>query len=72
MAREHFSKKMKSTGCIYLPGSDFRETEGHLSMSSYLQDAVINFAPIIGKYIDQQELYRHLPPRKVKDSNPRG
>ena len=38
-------------------------------MRSYLQDAVINSAPRIGKYIDKQELYRQCPPIKVKDSN---
>ena len=53
MAKENFSRKRKSTECIYIPGSDFRESEGHLSMRSCLQDAVINSAPRIGKYIDQ-------------------
>ena len=38
-------------------------------MSSCLQNAVINSAPRIGKYIDKQELYRQCPPRKVKDTN---
>ena len=38
-------------------------------MRSCLQDAVINYAPRIGKYINKQELYRHFSPRKVKDSN---
>ena len=38
-------------------------------MRSCLQDSVINSAPRIGKYIDQQELYRQCPPRKMKDSN---
>ena len=36
-------KKRKATGCIYLPGSDFREAEGHLSMRSCLQDSVCQF-----------------------------
>ena len=69
MAKDNFSRKIKATGCIYLPESDFREDEGHLSMRSCLQDAVINCAPRIVKYIDKQELYRQCPPRKVKDSN---
>ena len=69
MAKDNFGRKIKATGCIYLPGSYFREAEGHLSMRSCLQDAVINSAPRIGKYIDQQELYRQCPPIKVKDSN---
>ena len=38
-------------------------------MRSYLQDAVINSAPRIGKFINKQELYRQCPPRRVKDSN---
>ena len=54
---------------MFFPGSDFREAEGHLSMRSCLQDAVINYATRIGKYIDKQELYRQFPPRKVKDTN---
>ena len=69
VARKKFGKKRKSTGFIYVPGSKFREAEGHLSMRSCLQDAVINSAPSIGKYIDKQELYIQFPPRKVKDTN---
>ena len=38
-------------------------------MRSCLKDAVINFAPRIGKYIDKQELYRQFPHRKAKDTN---
>ena len=69
IARDSFGKKRKSTGFIYLPGSKFREAEGHLSMRSCLQDAVINYAPRIGKYINRHELYRQCYPRKVKDTN---
>ena len=58
MANDNFGRKRKAAGCIYLPGSDFREAEDHLSMRSCLQDAVINSAPRIGKYINKQELYR--------------
>ena len=68
-ARDNFGKKRESTGFIYGPGSEFCEAEGHLSMRSCLQDAVINSAPRIGKYIDKQELYRQCPPRKMKDKN---
>ena len=67
IAKDHFGKKI--TGFIYVPGSEFRESEGHLSTRSCLQDAVIKSAPRIGKYIDKQELYRQFPPRKVKDTN---
>ena len=49
IARDNFGKKRKLTGFIYLPGSKFREAEGHLMMRSFLQDAVINCAPRIGK-----------------------
>ena len=67
MVKDNFGIKRKATGCIYLPGSDFCEAEGHLSMHSCLQDAVITSSPRIGKYIDKQELYRQWPPIKVKD-----
>ena len=69
MAKDNFGIKRKVTGCIYIPGSDFSEAEGHLSMRSCLQDAVINSATRIGKFINKQELYRQCPPRIVKDSN---
>ena len=69
ISKENFCRKRKATGCIYLPGSDFCEAEGHFSMRSCLQDAVINSAPRIGKFIDKKELYRQCPPRRVKDSN---
>ena len=68
IARDNFGGKMKSTGFIYLPGSNFGEAEGHLTMSSYLQDAGINYAPGIGKYINKLELYIQCPPRRVKDT----
>ena len=32
IARKHFGKKRKSTGFIYVPGSEFREAGGYLSM----------------------------------------
>ena len=53
IAKENFGKTRKSTGFIYLIGSEFREAEGCSSMSSCLQDSVINYAPSIGKYIDK-------------------
>ena len=68
IARDHFGRKRKSTGFIYLPGSKFREAEGHLSMRSCLQDAVINSSPRIGKHINKIELYRQCPHRRVKDT----
>ena len=69
ISKDNFGRKRKSTGFIYLPGSYFREAEGHLSISSCLQDAVINYAPRVRRYIDKQEFYRQCPPRKVKDTN---
>ena len=63
IARDNFGRKRKSIGFIYLPGSKFCEAEGHLSMRSCLQDAVINSAPRIGKQINKLELYRQFPPR---------
>ena len=38
-------------------------------MRSCLKYAVINSAPIIGKFINKQELYRQCPPRRLKDSH---
>ena len=38
-------------------------------MRSFLQDAVINYVPIIGKFINKLELYRHCPPRRVNNSH---
>ena len=58
IARDNFGRKIKSTGFIYLPGSKYREVEGHLTMRLCLQDAVINYAPRIGKYINKLEFYR--------------
>ena len=52
-ARENFVRKRKSTVFIYLTGSKICEAKGHLSMSSCLQDDVINYAPSIGKYINK-------------------
>ena len=60
--------KIKSAGFIYLPGSTFCEAEGHLTMRSWLQDAVNNSSPRIVKYINILEFYRQLPPRRVKES----
>ena len=36
MAKDNFGRKIKATGCIYIPGSDFCEAEGRLSMRSCL------------------------------------
>ena len=69
VARHNFGRKIKPTGCIFLPGSGFREAEGNLKMRSRVQDAVINSALRIGKFINKQKLYRQCPPRRVKDSH---
>ena len=69
VARHNFGRKIKPTGCIFLPGSGFREAEGNLKMRSCLQDAVINSAPRIGKFINKLELYRQCPPRRAKNSH---
>ena len=68
IARDNIGRKRKLSGFIYLPGSKFREAKGRLSMSSCLQDSVINSAPRIGKYINKLELNRQCPPRIVKDT----
>ena len=68
IARDNFGINRKSTGYIYLPGSKYREDEGHLKLGSCLQDSVINYAPRIGKYINKHEFYIQFPPRRVKDT----
>ena len=60
---------MKPTGYIYLPGTQYREAEGHLKLRPFLHDAVINYDPRIGKYINKHDLYRQCSPRRVKDTN---
>ena len=67
--RSNFGRKRKPSGCIFLSGSGFGEAEGNLIMRSCLKDAVINYAPRIGKFINKQELYRQCPPRRVKNSH---
>ena len=69
MAKDNFGRKRKATGCLYLSWSGFREAKGHFSMRSCLQDAVINSIPIIGNFMNKQELCRQFPPRRVRDSN---
>ena len=59
IARDNFGRKIKPTGFIYLPRKKLREAGGHLSIRSCLQDAVINYAPRIVKYINKLELYRN-------------
>ena len=67
-ARDNFSRKIKSTGFIYLPGSNVCESEGHLTMRSCLKDSNNNSTPRIGKYINKLKLYRIGPPRRVRDN----
>ena len=69
VARQNFGRKRKPTGCIFLSGSGLRDTEGNSNMRSCLQDAAINSAPRIGKFINKEELYRHCPPRRVNNSH---
>ena len=68
IARDDFGRKIKSTGLIYLPGSKLLKSEDNLSMGSCLQDAVINSAPSIEKYINKIELYRKCTPRRAKNT----
>ena len=58
VARQNFARKRKPTEYIFIPGLGFREAESNLKMRSCLQDAVINSAPRIGKFINKLELYR--------------
>ena len=56
--KEIFGRNIKSTGCIYIPGSKYREAEGHLKLMYCLQDSVINSGSRIGKYINKLEFYK--------------
>ena len=56
VARQNFGRKRKPTGCIFLSGSGLRDALGNLKLRSCLQDAVINYAPRIGKFINKEEL----------------
>ena len=67
ITKEHFGRKIKSTGNIYLPGSQYREAEGYLKLRLCLQNAIINYAPRIEKHINKLELYNQCPTRRVKD-----
>ena len=40
-----------------------------MKLRSSLHDAIINSAPMIGKYVNKHELYRQFPPRRVKETN---
>ena len=62
-----FGKRIKSTGYIYFTGTQYREAEGYWNLRPCLQDVVINYSPMIIKYINKLELYRQFPPRRVKD-----
>ena len=64
---DNYGRKRKTTSYIYIPWSKYREAEGHLKLRSCLQGAVINYVPIIGKYINKLELYNQCLPRIVKD-----
>ena len=61
-------RKWKATGYVLITGSPYRDAEGSPHHRSCLHDAIINAAPIIGKKIDQSELYRQCSPRRVMDT----
>ena len=46
MTKDNLVRKRKATGCIYLPGSGFREAEGQLSIRSCLQDVTTSIYDI--------------------------
>ena len=56
--RQKLGRKGKSTGYIYIPGSQFCEAEDNLKLRSCSHDSIINSAPRIGNYINKHELYR--------------
>ena len=51
ITEDNIGRKIKPTGYIYLLGSKYRDAEGHLKLRSCLQDAAVNYAPSIGKYV---------------------
>ena len=65
--RKKKKEKKKKTGYIYLAGSKYCEDEGYLKLRSCLKDDVINYVPIIGKYIHKHELYTQCPSKRVKN-----
>ena len=54
---DNYARKIKSTGYIYLHGSQYCEAEDYLKLSSCIKDAVINYIPNIDKFINKLELY---------------
>ena len=61
--------KRKSTGYIYLPGSQYCESGGYLKPRSWLHDTSINSAQGLEKYINKYKLYRKCSSRRLKDTN---
>ena len=66
--RTYPGKKRKATGYVYITGSPYLDDEGSSHLRSCLHDAIINFAPKIGREIDKSELYRQCVPRRVKET----
>ena len=46
--RTYSGRKRKATGYVYITGSPYLDAEGLSQLRSYLHDAIINSAPIIG------------------------
>ena len=70
--RQNVGRKIKSAGCIYIPGYQSCESESRLNLRSCLHDAIINSAPRVFKHIKKHELYIQCPSRIVKDTNMNG
>ena len=64
-SRHSFGKK-KINRIYFITDSQLHDSKGHLKLRSYLHGDIIKSAQRIGKYINKNELYRTLPPRRVK------
>ena len=64
--RQHFGRKRKPIGYIFLPGPQLCEAKGCLNLRSCLYYSIIYSYPRIGKYINKHELHQQCPPIRAK------
>ena len=62
-------RKRRAAGYVYLNSSPYSDAEGSSQLISCLHDSIINSAPRIGGGVDNLELYRQCPPRRVRDTH---
>ena len=66
--RTYSGRKQKATGYVYITGATYLDAEGLSQLRSYLHDAIINSAPIIGGKMEKFEFYRQCSPRRVRNT----